>query len=76
MRFVRGAQSFENHYIDELVAGRIDRRTFLRRGSTIRMSATLLGTILAACGSSSSSSSSAASSASTSAAAPKAGGTR
>ncbi|MGO9886281.1 MAG: ABC transporter substrate-binding protein [Solirubrobacteraceae bacterium] len=61
----------ENHYIDELVAGRIDRRTFLRRGSTIGMSATLLGTILAACGSSSSSSSSAASSA---AAPPKTGG--
>jgi peptide/nickel transport system substrate-binding protein len=61
----------ENHYIDELVAGRVDRRTFLRRGSTIGMSATLLGTILAACGSSSSSSSSAASSA---AAPPKSGG--
>ena len=49
----------ENHYIDELVAGRLDRRQFLRRGSMIGMSTTLLGTILAACGSSSSSSSSA-----------------
>ena len=54
----------ENHYIDELLAGHIDRRQFLRRGSMMGMSATLLGTILAACGSSSSSSSSAASSAS------------
>ena len=65
----------ENHYIDELLAGRIDRRQFLRRGSMMGMSATLLGTILAACGSSSSSSSSAASSASSAAPAPKAGGT-
>ncbi len=65
----------ENHYIDELLAGHIDRRQFLRRGSMMGMSATLLGTILAACGSSSSSSSSAASSASTSGPAPKAGGT-
>ena len=34
----------ENHYIDELVAGRLDRRQFLRRGSMIGMSTTLLGT--------------------------------
>ncbi len=66
----------ENHYIDELVAGRLDRRQFLRRGSMLGMSTTLLGTILAACGSSSSSSSAgAASSASTSGPAPTAGGT-
>ncbi len=65
----------ENHYIDELVAGRIDRRTFLRRGSTIGMSATLLGTILAACGSSSSSSATKSGVSSAAAPAPKAGGT-
>src|SRR5207237_1759627 len=47
----------ENHYIDELVSGRVDRRDFLRRGSMIGMSTPLLGAILAACGSSSSSSS-------------------
>ena len=29
----------ENHYIDELLAGRLDRRSFLRRGATIGMSA-------------------------------------
>jgi peptide/nickel transport system substrate-binding protein len=65
----------ENHYIDELVAGRIDRRTFLRRGSTIGMSTTLLGTILAACGSSSSTKTGTGTTATTGAAAPKAGGT-
>ncbi len=66
----------ENHYIDELVAGRLDRRQFLRRGSMIGMSTTLLGTVLAACGSSSSSSSAgAASSSTTSGPAPTAGGT-
>ena len=42
----------ENHYIDELVSGRVSRRQFLRRGSAIGMSAPLLGAILAACGSS------------------------
>jgi peptide/nickel transport system substrate-binding protein len=43
----------ENHYIDELVAGRLSRREFIRRGSAIGMSAPLLGAVLAACGSSS-----------------------
>jgi peptide/nickel transport system substrate-binding protein len=61
----------ENHYIDEFVAGKISRRTFLRRGSIIGMSTPLLGAILAACGSSSSSSSTT----SSSGAKPKAGGT-
>jgi peptide/nickel transport system substrate-binding protein len=56
---LRGERTeLENHYIDELVSGRMDRRDFLRRGSTIGMSVPLLGAILAACGSSSSSSSS------------------
>jgi peptide/nickel transport system substrate-binding protein len=45
----------ENHYIDELVSGRLSRRQFLRRGSAIGMSAPLLGAILSACGSSASS---------------------
>ena len=43
----------ENHYIDELVSGHMDRRDFLRRGSMIGMSVPLLGAILAACGGSS-----------------------
>jgi len=56
-RLREGRSELENHYIDELAAGHIDRRAFLRRGSMIGMSAPLLGAILAACGSSSPSSS-------------------
>ncbi|MGH2915950.1 MAG: ABC transporter substrate-binding protein [Solirubrobacteraceae bacterium] len=40
----------ENHYIDELVAGRISRRQFMRRGAVIGMSTGVMGAILAACG--------------------------
>ncbi len=40
----------ENHYVDELVAGRLDRRMFLRRGAVLGMSASAMGAILAACG--------------------------
>jgi hypothetical protein len=53
-----GRSELENHYMDELVAGRLDRRTFIRRGSAIGLSATFLGTVLAACGSGGTSSSS------------------
>ncbi len=67
-----GRSEVENHYIDEFASGRIGRREFIRRGSTIGMSATLLGAVLSACGSSSSSSSSASS---TSAGTPTKGGT-
>jgi peptide/nickel transport system substrate-binding protein len=71
-----GRSELENHYIDELVNGNVSRREFLRRGSTIGMSAPLLGAILAACGASSKSSSSASSAAtSTSAGTPTKGGT-
>ena len=71
-----GRNEVENHYIDELVSGRLDRRTFLRRGSMIGMSVPLMGAVLAACGSSSSSSSaSSAASSSSSAGTPKKGGT-
>jgi peptide/nickel transport system substrate-binding protein len=65
-----GRTELENHYIDELVAGHIGRREFLRRGSMIGMSAPLLGAVLAACGSSSKSGTS-----STPAAPAKKGGT-
>jgi peptide/nickel transport system substrate-binding protein len=74
-RLRSGRTELENHYIDELVSGNLSRRDFLRRGSTIGMSTTLLGAILAACGSSSSSKSSAASGSSTSAAPATKGGT-
>jgi peptide/nickel transport system substrate-binding protein len=56
-RLRQGRSELENHYIDELVAGRLNRRDFLRRGSAVGMSVPLLGAILSACGSSSSSSS-------------------
>ncbi len=57
-RLRSGRTEIENHYIDELVAGNLNRREFIRRGSAIGMSAPLLGALLAACGSSSSSTSS------------------
>ncbi|MGZ4165904.1 MAG: ABC transporter substrate-binding protein [Solirubrobacteraceae bacterium] len=70
----------ENHYIDELVAGRIDRRQFMRKGAVIGMSTGLMGAILAACGGAnkvgtSSASSSAAGGSSTTSGAPTKGGT-
>jgi peptide/nickel transport system substrate-binding protein len=71
-----GSSELENHYIDELVTGRISRRQFVRKGAVLGMSTTLMGAVLAACGgANSSSSSSAASSSATSAAAPTKGGT-
>jgi peptide/nickel transport system substrate-binding protein len=64
----------ENHYIDELVAGRISRRDFVRKGAVLGMSTGLMGTILAACGGANNSSS-ASSSAAPAAGTPKKGGT-
>ncbi len=52
-RLRSGRTELENHYIDELAAGRLSRREFIRRGSTIGLSAPALAAILAACGSSS-----------------------
>ena len=40
----------ENHLIDELRAGKIGRREFVRRGGIIGMSIPLLGFIASACG--------------------------
>ena len=51
-RLRHGRSQLENHYIDELVAGRLNRRDFLRRGTAVGMSVPLLGAILSACGSS------------------------
>jgi peptide/nickel transport system substrate-binding protein len=48
----------ENHYIDELVTGRISRRQFMRKGAVVGMSSTVMGAVLAACGGANSSSSS------------------
>ena len=49
-RLREGRTELENHHIDELVAGRLDRRQFIRRASVLGMSASLTGAILAACG--------------------------
>jgi peptide/nickel transport system substrate-binding protein len=40
----------ENHLIDELRAGKIGRREFIRRGTVVGMSVPLLGFIASACG--------------------------
>ena len=54
----RGRGPIQEHVIDEFVAGRLSRRDFLRRGTMMGMSVSLLGGIVAACGSSGTSSSS------------------
>src|SRR3984885_10032248 len=61
-RLRRGQGEIANHVIDEFAAGRLSRRDFVRRASIVGISAPVLGSILAACGSSSSSSGSAPSS--------------
>ncbi|HWF25406.1 MAG TPA: ABC transporter substrate-binding protein, partial [Solirubrobacteraceae bacterium] len=63
----------ENHYIDELVAGHISRRQFVRRGAVMGMSASALSAVLAACGGANSTSSTP--STSTAAGTPTKGGT-
>jgi peptide/nickel transport system substrate-binding protein len=68
---IRGGRSeLENHYIDELVAGRLDRRSFLRRGAVLGMSASVMGAVLAACGGANSSGGSSSKSAGGSATSP------
>src|SRR5580698_5893767 len=58
----QGQGEIANHIIDEMAAGRLSRRDFLRRGSVVGLSVPLLGTVLAACGSSGSTPSSSSSS--------------
>jgi peptide/nickel transport system substrate-binding protein len=48
-----GRTEIENHLIDELNAGRISRREFIRRGTVLGMSVGVLGFLAAACGKSS-----------------------
>lgn len=50
----RGRSEIENHLIDELKAGTISRREFMRRGTVVGMSIPLVAFIAAACGKSSS----------------------
>jgi peptide/nickel transport system substrate-binding protein len=66
----------ENHYIDELVAGRLDRRTFLRRGAVMGMSASVMGAVLAACGGANSTGNSSAAKSATSPSSSGAGATK
>jgi peptide/nickel transport system substrate-binding protein len=56
----RGRGPIQEHVIDEFVAGRLSRRDFVRRGTVLGMSMTVLGGIVSACGSSSSSTTSSA----------------
>src|SRR6202167_4883208 len=72
-RLRQGQGEIAIHVIDEFAPGRLSRRDFVRRASIVGISAPVLGSILAACGSSSSSSGSAPSSTS-SATATGAGG--
>jgi peptide/nickel transport system substrate-binding protein len=67
-RLRQGQGEIANHVIDEFAAGRLSRRDFVRRASVVGISAPLLGSILAACGSSASSSAPAGSSSSAAAA--------
>jgi peptide/nickel transport system substrate-binding protein len=53
----RGRGPIQEHVIDEFAAGRLSRRDFLRRGTMLGMSMSVLGGIVAACGSSGTSSS-------------------
>jgi peptide/nickel transport system substrate-binding protein len=70
------SSELENNCIDEFVAGRIDRRAFLRHGGVIGLSVSTMGAVLAACGSANSSGGSSSAASSSGAAAPaKAGGT-
>ncbi|MDX6549547.1 MAG: peptide/nickel transport system substrate-binding protein [Gaiellales bacterium] len=46
----RKSSELENHLIDEMIAGRITRREFVRRGTVMGMSIPLISLIVAACG--------------------------
>jgi|tagenome__1003787_1003787.scaffolds.fasta_scaffold20944275_1 peptide/nickel transport system substrate-binding protein len=79
--FRRRRNDIENHIVDEYVAGRIDRREFIRRGTVAGLSLPMISFLIAACGgandSNSTSSAAAGSGASSAAAtgATKTGGT-
>ena len=55
-----GRSELEDHYLDELLAGSVSRREFVRKGALLGMSSTVIGAALSACGGSSSSSKSSA----------------
>lgn len=71
-----GRSEIVNHHLDELAAGRLSRREFVRRGAALGVSSTFVAAALAACGNANSSSSSGTSSSPSSVtAAPRKGGT-
>ncbi len=48
--FRKTRSELDNHLIDELVAGKISRREFIRRGTVVGLSLSSLSFIAAACG--------------------------
>lgn len=48
--FRRRRNDIENHIIDEYVAGRIDRREFMKRGTVAGLSLPMISFLIAACG--------------------------
>jgi peptide/nickel transport system substrate-binding protein len=48
--FRRRRNDIENHIVDEYVAGRIDRREFIRRGTVAGLSLPMISFLIAACG--------------------------
>src|SRR6476620_4486185 len=78
--FRRRRNDIENHSIDEYVAGRIDRREFIKRGTVAGLSLPMISFLIAACGGANDTATTAPAASSgaagaTSAAAPAAGGT-
>ena len=48
--FRRRRNDIENHIVDEYVAGRIDRREFIKRGTVAGLSLPMISFLIAACG--------------------------
>jgi peptide/nickel transport system substrate-binding protein len=48
--FRRRRNDIENHIVDEYIAGRIDRREFIRRGTVAGLSLPMISFLIAACG--------------------------
>ena len=70
-----GRSAIVNHHLDELAAGRLSRREFVRRGAALGVSSTFLAAALSACGGANSSSPSSATSSSSGAGGARNGGT-
>jgi peptide/nickel transport system substrate-binding protein len=73
--FRRTSSEIENHLIDELSAGKISRREFVRRGTVLGLSLPALSFIAAACGGDDDDDTAGTGAAETTGGAPQAGGT-